>query len=195
MVLTSCAHGAYGEISLRGPNPPVPITFGFASVQCIRVRNIACVDDPQYPWAKCYEETREAMGVINAAIGHNVFEHQGVIATDGAVETYKSGTLIIGLDVLPPLVLGLTAPHIELKEHSACIERVVIALSPDTLKMPRTDRIQIIVHEMVHALGGAHADIQGSYSSCMEPVHRSRAWMMSPADIKTLRSVYGLPKD
>lgn len=89
---------------------------------------------------------------------------------------------------LPDGVLGLTG--VQAAEGSACIEAAFVRLAPGILESPIG--LQVLTHELTHALGAGHAEPRG-FPSLMTPAisHPAASQTLSPGDQAALRAAYG----
>lgn len=177
---------------------PKPVVFGFAAVQCIKVRSVVCVADADYPAPVCLRDVPEAINEVNKAVGHEVFRFNGIISPLGMTNSVQHGELpVFGLkqiDLPHPSVLALTVPHAKIINNLPCISTVVIAVGPRIagLEYSPFNPVWVLAHELVHALGAEHADPDGGFVSRMEPAYPPRLHKtFTQADINTLRAVYG----
>lgn len=175
---------------------PLPHTLANYAVQCVDVRKVVCVSDADMNAAQCNELVPYAVFEINRAIGREVLVYAGVIPGDDAVvrARYAAGDLVVFAAKLPENVLGMTVPAVSLAANgdAACIDRVITVLDVALLNEKRVVAAPVLIHELVHALGFAHAP-PGHYGSIMAPAVSSdqASLHLTPADIRSLRDTYG----
>lgn len=174
---------------------PVPPAFGFTAVQCMPVRDVVCVVDAEYSAGTCTFDVPHAVAIINQAVGHTVLHFAGIITPLGIPHAREAGWLVVaGWPEEPaPHALAVTSFHVA-ERGWPCIEFAAIALAPVAArKAPpkRYDPLVILVHEMVHALGGQHADPDSRFVSRMEPVYNpDMREALAPVDVAALRAAY-----
>ena len=174
---------------------PLPPTFGFDAVQCVRVREVVCVVDADYSVTACMMDVPVAVRIINRAVGRRIFRFGGIITPQGLAHARDTGALMVmGWPEQPvPGALAVTHPEVVLQGGWPCITWAAIMLDPRSARVVEShyDPLQVLVHEFIHALGAAHASESSSFRSRMAPVYDPdmRA-TLSPADILTLRVTY-----
>lgn len=174
---------------------PLPPAFGFVAVQCVPVREVVCIVDVDYSVGTCLHDVPAALAIVNQAAGRQVFRFAGVITPAGIEHARDAGWLMIAGWPTEPAPGALAVTSLGIAEKGwPCIERVAIALAPITARKARVGRynpVHIIVHELVHALGGEHADPDSRFMSRMEPVYNpDMTPALAPVDIAALRAAY-----
>lgn len=171
--------------ALRHPAP-----FGFFNVQCEAVRAVVCVPDADMDAVQCGLVTRAAVDAINSAVGREVLTYGGAIppvpaAVKRAVDAHQ---IPVWAEVLPEGVLGLTG--VRNRDGSACISAAFVRLAPGILESPIG--VQVLTHELTHALGGGHAEPHG-FGSIMTPAisDPGASPVLSDGDRAALAQVYG----
>lgn len=179
MLLSACTP------ALRHPAP-----FGFFNVQCEELRKVVCVPDADMSAEICHRVAGQAISAINQAVGRPVLVlGDDLQATPEAVGRAVEAHMIpVWAEALPDGILGLTG--VRHAENSACISVAFVRLAPGVAESPIG--AQVLTHELVHALGGAHATESG-FESIMTPAisdpAASRA--LTPGDQEALARVYG----
>ena len=174
---------------------PLPPAFGFAAVQCVPVREVVCVIDVDYTTAACLADVPAAVDTINRAVGHEVMHFAGLISPAGIPHAFETGVLMVaGWASDPaPHALALTGYHVA-ETGWPCVERPTIVLSPRVAR--KTDPgpfnpTWVIAHELVHALGGGHADAESRFVSRMAPAYdQTMKVPLAPVDVAALRAAY-----
>ena len=178
---------------------PLPPTFGFEAVQCVRVREVVCVADADYSVTACMMDVPVAVRIINRAVGRRILHFAGIITPQGLPHARETGALIVmGWPEQPvPGGLAVTHPEVALQDGWPCIVWAAVILDSRSARRQNSpyDPLRVIVHEFIHALGAAHASEESSFRSRMAPVYdKDMRAILSPADVLTLRVTYGRKK-
>lgn len=193
LCLSACAHQPAAK----------PVAFGFYAVQCTQVRDVYCVIDETFPLGVCQKYVPQAVEALNVAVGRPILHYAGATGVREGADLWKAGSIIIysttgkqWADLFKGFnTLGYTDPKVVIGADSACLTHVSIALSPQitgfVAGLPPLTRVdQVLEHELVHAIGGSHAEASSSFSSIMSPSAQTGASYFTRADIRALRAVY-----
>lgn len=176
IVFSGCAH----------TTPPiVPPSAGYYGTRDAQTP-VLCVIDADFTPERCRETVEAAITVINNTIGREALHFAGGIQITDASQVPEpdENVILVGVDTLPDRTLGLTSPR---GMDGPKLRLTVIVLSEQAWKIGRAP--DVALHEMLHAMGIAHADAASRYSSLMKPSIGEQHGL-SPADIVTLRAAY-----
>lgn len=192
LALTSCAHRPVHRWD------PSPTTFGFYAVQCEPVREVYCVADEYMSAHECELFVPRSVLALNDAAGQELLHYAGTITRGASDAIYRSGALVIiarpQAEFPDANTLGATAPDIQDRAGTACIDHVAIALSAPTIRpapnAPHWNPWQVLMHELAHAVGAMHTDQSSHFKSIMDPAASTGTDHFTQADKVSLRAAY-----
>ena len=179
LTLSCCAHY----------EPASRITsIGFYAVQPMPTRQVYCYLNKDFSEFECALWLPGAIRALNEAAGHELLHFAGYASTETAQTLYEQGNLVIAVTRnLPDEVLGVTVPEISSTHFIMC---VFIMLNGNRTRERHGvyDFEQVLLHELVHSVGGEHTDYT---ESRMRPNEHPGQKGLSDADARSLRAVYG----
>lgn len=190
---TCCAHSQRLP-QTRSPAGAMAPTWGAYAYQCVETREVVCLVDNDFTEAQCQETVVPAIIAINNAAGQRLFHFAGIEPFDMARghTLVLSGVYTIFGSRMPEGILGETRSRFSTEPTAPyCIDYVQTSILPSVFaNMPFARGV--VLHEMLHALGAAHADLGARYESNMMPNANSPHWRnaMTPNDLAALRAMY-----
>lgn len=175
--------------------PPTSGYFGVIHpgkpVQCIMSNETETGEGAGLTASQC-QVLAEQIQIINKAVGFELLHYAGPVyprtANDlaGKCEDF----IYVGAGSLPGNTIGLTVPRCM---QGPYIMGEVILLDPfiwDSEAMHGAQPADVVLHELLHAVGLGHADKDGAFASIMEPHIQRDVHGLQPSDLVTLRTVY-----
>lgn len=192
LLSTCCAHSTKKAPYARsGSDAPA---WGAYSYQCVQTREVVCLVDNDFTEQQCNDAVVPAIKAINETAGQPLFHYLGARPFDMALghSLVMGGVYVIIGSQMQEGILGETRTRFdENPYHPHCIQAVMTALLPSIWTNPNFAR-GVVLHEMLHALGAAHADPHARYESNMMPSANHPHWKnaMTPSDAAALRAMY-----
>lgn len=176
-------------IPARASVPHLPTT-GFLAYDEQKVREVVCIDRPEFTAAQCAALVLPAMAMVNEALGWEHYVFRGFITDNGAKAAYEQGIyLVAGSTKMSKGRLGLTVHG----SQSGSIKVVQTVLNTKEMaQLTQTANIAALAHEFLHGLGLAHADCQFGPASIMAPDLGCPkfAFVPSAEDVAMLRAYF-----
>jgi hypothetical protein len=130
--------------------------------------------------------------VINRAVGFELLHYAGWLTLHSSADVPAKcvDLVLVGTSPLPGSAIGMTLPRCM---QGAYISGTVILLDPfiwDAQAMRGALPEDVVLHELLHALGLGHADKDGAFPSIMQPSASAELHGLQPGDLASLRAVY-----
>jgi hypothetical protein len=152
--------------------------------------------DADFTAEQCRSVVPAAVADIAAAAGRPILVFEGTqpYSASQARDLISRGVYVIAGAATPPGVLGMTRPEGRDASHPQCITQVGTLLSPrifsDPLLAPLAQAV--VLHELLHGLGAAHAEPGTAFHSIMTPAIEQPGWAshLTAFDTAALRAAY-----
>jgi hypothetical protein len=148
---------------LRHPPP----SFGFFAKQCVPQRQVTCIVDADLTKEQCDAAVRPAILAVNKAVGRELLVFGGYREFHPCMLELESfaGHVVFAGDKLQGQLAGITRNWHRDGTPEFCIAGSKILL--DTGIWTDGSGPSVALHELVHAMGGTHAETGSAFKSVM----------------------------